>query len=333
MFDTPSDAADALRAFLPAHRVEQVVKALVPTIVLQPDPKAVSRPGMTRLGGVPDLPAGTQWPRPAAPANVEELARRGNADAADMMRRHLKAGLPYTFMGQIDLAQAASLPAAKALPSDGRLLFFYDLTVGPWETSTRNTLVIWDSSPQAALKPLAIPDDMARAAREEHEEAVRVMTESDLPAPAPGSATNYGAPGQAMTMRGLLGMPDPMSFELAGLPDLYARLHHGKTDPQTDAFEAAYEQAREALDTRDSRQQLLGSPQPEQDDPRYDLARDDETDAPLEQKARAWTLLLQVDLSDWSQSDFWEGTVYFMIRKEDLPARRFDRVVAVYQQT
>lgn len=33
------------------------------------------------------------------------------------------------------------------------------------------------------------------------------------------------------------------------------------------------------------------------------------------------------------QARFVEGTVYFMIRREDLAARRFETVVAVYQQT
>jgi hypothetical protein len=33
------------------------------------------------------------------------------------------------------------------------------------------------------------------------------------------------------------------------------------------------------------------------------------------------------------QAKFVEGTVYFLIRRSDLEQRRFDRVVAVYQQT
>ncbi len=50
-------------------------------------------------------------------------------------------------------------------------------------------------------------------------------------------------------------------------------------------------------------------------------------------QARDWVLLLQVGLADWMQDDLVEGTVYYVIRRPDLAERRFDRVVAVYQQT
>jgi uncharacterized protein YwqG len=45
-----------------------------------------------------------------------------------------------------------------------------------------------------------------------------------------------------------------------------------------------------------------------------------------------WTLLFQLGLNDlWSE--YAEGTVYFVMREEDLEARNFDRVHAIYQQT
>ena len=52
----------------------------------------------------------------------------------------------------------------------------------------------------------------------------------------------------------------------------------------------------------------------------------------IEAGARDWRLLLQIDVGDFLQESG-EGTVYFLIRAEDLAERRFDRVVAVYQQT
>ena len=45
-----------------------------------------------------------------------------------------------------------------------------------------------------------------------------------------------------------------------------------------------------------------------------------------------WLLLLQVSIADLTQLDT-EGTVYFMVHKEDFAKRDFSRVVASYQQT
>jgi hypothetical protein len=46
-----------------------------------------------------------------------------------------------------------------------------------------------------------------------------------------------------------------------------------------------------------------------------------------------WLLLLQIDLRDYLQQRYVEGTVYFLIRRDALTAPAFDKVVAVYQQT
>ena len=93
------------------------------------------------------------------------------------------------------------------------------------------------------------------------------------------------------------------------------------------------------------RHQLLGSPLPEQSDPRFEaevvsrfgvqyLSQDAwKANRPaIEAGAGAWRLLLQIDVGDFLQESG-EGTVYFLIRAADLADRRFDRVVAVYQQT
>jgi len=102
--------------------------------------------------------------------------------------------------------------------------------------------------------------------------------------------------------------------------------------------------------------QLLGTPNPQQDDPRFDaiLAEDLGTDLwgvteierlveesgldqatwDAAQRARAaeFQLLLQLDVAEFLGANA-EGTYYFLIRKADLAARAFDRVRVVYQQT
>ncbi len=96
---------------------------------------------------------------------------------------------------------------------------------------------------------------------------------------------------------------------------------------------------------QDRHHQLLGLPVPVQDDPRYDAVVASEysvqhlsaeqwandKDA-LSRSAEDWELLLQIELADWMQQSA-EGTVYFLIRQDDLRDRDFDRVIAVYQQT
>ena len=94
------------------------------------------------------------------------------------------------------------------------------------------------------------------------------------------------------------------------------------------------------------RQQLLGSPITEQRDPRYDaiVVADygvqhldsgvyREAWPKIKSAAADWLLLFQLDLKDYLQQKLTEGTVYFVMRKTDLAARDFDKVVAIYQQT
>lgn len=73
--------------------------------------------------------------------------------------------------------------------------------------------------------------------------------------------------------------------------------------------------------------QLLGAPQQEQYDPREDM------DLQPDDEMSRWRLLLQLSLSHWQAEEFGEGSVYFLIRTDDLAHLRFDRVQAVYQQT
>ncbi|WP_072392266.1 DUF1963 domain-containing protein [Hyphomicrobium sp. CS1GBMeth3] len=357
MFDSPAEAAQALRAYFDPPRVELVVKALVPAIVLEPRSGLKMVLGGTRLGGTPDAPAGFVWPRPPAPADPEEIAKRGNEYAAREMRDHMALGLPYAFVAQIDLAEAAGLgDGASGIPTEGRLLFFYDYAVGPWETGTRPARVIWDRTPATDLTSLSMPEDLAAAATKER--AARDAIAAQFPDREGESnkgvekGTVYGAPGRAMFLRQTLRLPHPAALEINALPsDLAVAARGGSGSNDAEDFHTAYEEALEAhLDGYSGdawrRNQLLGAPMPEQDDPRYDavvvsefgkqyLSREewDTRRADILRKAEDWVLLLQVDLGNWMQERFVEGTVYFVIRKDDLAKRRFEQVVAVYQQT
>lgn len=53
----------------------------------------------------------------------------------------------------------------------------------------------------------------------------------------------------------------------------------------------------------------------------------------VEKAALYWPLLLQADLRDLSQDSLTEGTVYFLIRRDDLARRDFSRVHGIDQKT
>ncbi len=353
MFDSPVDAANALLDYFDQPRVEIIAEALVPAMIFHPSPEKIAVGG-TRLGGAPDVPEGFVWPRPATPEDPEDIAKRGNEDAATEMRAHMTLGLPYAFVAQVDLAKAAELgTVASDLPSDGRLLFFYDFSIGPWDTGTRVARVIWERSPVDQLHSLAMPEDLVEAGDREARERAEIAAEfGDDEDEAADRGTNYGAPARAMTLQATWRLPNPHSLEIDALPD-FAAVAKGEAsdDPDLQEFYAAYEEALEAYGDQYpaeawQRQQLLGSPLPEQDDPRYDavvvsewgkqhLSREEwqEHRDDIFRMARDWVLLLQIDVGDWMQARFVEGTVYFVIRRNHLEQRKFDEVVAVYQQT
>ena len=226
MFDSLEQAREAAADFIPEEHLDEAMKVLVPGIGLRPgEPGAPVETGGSRLGGSPDLPAGSEWPRPTPSDDPEEIAGRANAASGAWLREHLSRHLPFAFLCQIDLAEAHALGELTAdLPEHGRLLFFYDLCVDGWE------------------------DDFGEFAME----------------------------------CGVFITPEWR--------------HH----------------------------QLLGAPQSEQSDPGDYMEVDDPED---------WRLLLQFSIPGWDAAEDGEGTVYFLINTDDLAARRFDRVQAIYQQT
>jgi uncharacterized protein YwqG len=95
-----------------------------------------ARIGGTRLGGLPDLPSGTEWPRgPKA---------------------------PLSFIAQLDLAELAATDASGLLPRDGLLSFFYDLGTNPWGLALeeRAQIAVLHTPSGAALERRDKPADL-----------------------------------------------------------------------------------------------------------------------------------------------------------------------------
>ncbi|MEE7455325.1 hypothetical protein MPAR168_15970 [Methylorubrum populi] len=351
MFDSPADAYAQLAQHFTRPQAEIVVAALVPTLVFRPSPKGEARLGGTRIGGTPDLPPGVAWPRRAKPADIEAIARRGNAEAGEEMRQHFRKELSYAFFAQVDLTEARGQggPAA-ALPEQGRLLFFYDLLAGPWDNGTESVRVLWDDSPREGLSAQTFPPDLAAAAEAHRAEIAKINRQFKLPAPEPDSGTPYDGPSRPMSLHLTLRPPAVESLEAEAKPALKAALA-AKGEGEASFRDAYQELFSRTFDTyygaanAGRRNQLLGSPLPEQSDPRFEaevasrfgvqyLDREaiEVHRAGIEAAMPTWRLLLQIDVGDHQQESA-EGTVYFLIRGSDLGERRFDRVVAVYQQT
>lgn len=347
MFDSPDDARLRLKDDFTPAQVETIAGALVPTLTFRPAKDQPNAPGGTRIGGRPDLPPGLAWPRRPLPAHAEEIAARGNAEAAAEMRAHFRLEAPFAFLAQIDLAEAAALgPAARALPDHGRLLSFYDLMAGPWDTGRDAVRVIWDESPRQSLAAQAKPAALREAEEAYRKGLVEAYARMRLDPPAGVARTPHAGPGRAMSLRVEWRPPAPSSVEAQAAP-AYSALYKGGAEGEA-AIAGLLERHYDPFFAKENsghRNQLLGTPLPEQDDPRYQAAvlaltgrqhlGSDEwraRKAEIAQEAKAWRLLFQLDLADFHQ-DRAEGTIYLLIRAEDLAARRFDRVVAVYQQT
>jgi uncharacterized protein YwqG len=276
------------------------------------------------MGGAPELPEGAEWPRrdayPHGRMLNETLGNRGPEHEQAFV-----SPMPLSFIGQLDLEEIARLDTlGDKLPARGRLYFFWDAICGTWIDGTDGCRVIWDSAPAASLRELAVPAEL-------------VVEKGSLP----GSGLFPTTP---VSCRAIWSIPDHLPLkELAEDEGMRLVLededYEEVWDEIMDNGPGVLDSGRKVLAHR-----LCGWPIPEQWDPRFTAAASargvrlfDRKPTPEEREAcnaemHDWTLLLQVGLNDlWS--GFAEGTVYFVMREDDLKQRNFDRVHAIYQQT
>jgi hypothetical protein len=319
------DEADT--AMTDAH-VQVLLDRLIPQFWITGGDQSPDEPGTTRFGGAPDLPKGIAWPMRSiahdAAQRAEEMDRH-----LEWIARHIVRELPFEFLAQIDLAEASRHAAhAKALPSEGRLLFFWDGVVGLHVGGPAACRVIWDRSPRDGLQSLATPTLL-------HELEAAYDPSGKFKKP-------YIYPSRAMRLAPMLHLPNRASAEFHADAALRQLGEHEDHDESYSLLTALDEGQFTTTGRGARRQRFLGSPDPEQDDPRFDvIVADGFTPPPWDARQVAeasrvaldWQLLLQLDLGDLSQQDLTEGSVYFVIRKRDLDERNFSRVHAIYQQT
>jgi hypothetical protein len=323
--------------------LDTILSALQPCIRFVPLGDASPVVGGTRIGGLPDLGPNVRWPiRPAAP-NAAEIASFGGSNHNEHIYAHISRDLPFVFLAQIDLREAAALgDIVSALPSDGRLLVFCDVNVVPWNNGAASCHVIWDRSDASDLKEAAFPDALKAMADQFMIDLAKSFKDHGMEMPS-----NVSAP--------YAGLSRPMSLARGFVP-----IARGNLEAEMDASFSALMADEEAEDAYydavsslrfdhpgdGDGHQCLGPPLPEQDDPRYhpalalDLKFDAMTPAiwaansdSIIAAARDWLLLLQIRLSDFFGDPLSEGMIYIFIRRADLERRDFSSTFAVYQQT
>jgi len=313
---------------------------------LQPEGDGFSLGG-TKIGGRPDLPAGTAWPlRPpypstSAPAGADpgipaDELRKVYADAykdlPDVPRPDVEALIaenadraaaateirPLSFVAQVNLAQIhGTNPLDPAIPTAGRLLFFYDAQQQPWGFSPGDA-VGWK-----LLYDITAPESLVRTAPPQRPGLARATT--GFPAlRCRGRAALSTVPEDEVTVPRL----DRSDPDHAALADWYAEL-------DTDLLDRNDFRAHQVGGHPD---QIQGGMQLECQlvsngiDRGGDRPGDRAEIARLAEGAGDWLLLMQID-SDNRNGMLWgdSGMLYVWIRHEDLQARRFDRAWVILQ--
>jgi uncharacterized protein YwqG len=360
--------------------IEFLISRLRPQLWIEAQPSTGAPEFRTCFGGAPDLAEGTAWPIRTVSSMGEfvgdllkTFGRRVNF--ADYMKRDV----PFEFIAQIDLQEAAKLARfAEGLPTTGRLLFFWDDIVGIYAGGAHACRVIHDETPVDRLAEAKVPamfDELEQAWRtagqeeaqqynesvaksfpqseefmrelgldEEAIQAAKKSLENSASASPQDDATQkkpFVYPRRAMRLTPTFQLPDTLSAEGATDTDLTRFREQPGGDTCYSVITSLDDgplRGADYLDVEARRNRLLGLPIPEQDDPRFAMiSRKGKLDQPFtrEEMAEAgnmWRLLLQVSMADLAQQER-EGTVYFLIRKDDLARRDFSGVHAYYQQT
>ena len=278
--------------------LEQTLKALARNAVRLEIGPGEGR-AIGRFGGAPDVPEDFAWPRFVTDAYVDD----------EVKPRSL------TFLCQFDCAALAELDRDGLLPHEGVLSFFYETVSQRWGFDPEDGVcarVYWFPD-KAALGPAGFPADL-----EEYCRFPSLPIRGRMERCFPGYDDAAAAVGRAEGELGLKTFNAAYST-VAGKPETVGSVHRLLGWP--DIIQSSMTAECELV----SRGYNLGGGQKIPED---QLREAEET------SLENWRLLFQLDsiqLGKFSL-DFGDyGRVYFYIRKEDLAARRFDRVWLVLQ--
>jgi uncharacterized protein YwqG len=257
--------------------------------------------GATKLGGLPDLPAGAAWPiRP------EYSYPQSMHDRIDGPTRTPK---PLSFLAQINLADVASQGCNLPLPDAGLLLFFYDAETQPWGFDPHDsvgTQVLFVPDGTNIDRSLSVPLDPSPV------RLLECLASEGLPSRDCFLDRTEGQPGcSAEAFDNAVEKLSDADWEAISYGGCVLG---GWPHPVQNPMELECELATNGINA--------GGPEGYAD-PRV---------AKLRQSAADWRLLLQLDSDDdlnWMWGDV--GRLYVWCRESDLSARRFERCWTILQ--
>jgi len=242
MFKDTAEAKAAAAEFLPEELTETAIGYFSEEIGVEPGAPAEVPTGASKIGGLPDLPVGSEWP-----------VHPG--------------GLPYAFIAQINLRELVeAVGDAPGLPSSGLLSFFWDPEDG-YDAVPACSRVIYTEGTD--LAPVAFPAELKPI----HEQATG---REDV-----GSSTVYTPPQPVSFYRGIAPPSDDLRVpehdaRLADLEEDSNPLAENLDDFFQFIMDCGMFQVPDW-----KRYQILGAPCPIQPDPRID-ANGGETEGQLD---------------------------------------------------
>ena len=256
--------------------------------------------GSSRIGGRPDVPADFAWPMWEADGD----------------------SVPLSFVAQINLAELPDCPDRSLLPADGLLSFFYVCHFDLYD----GVICGHDDEEFGAFRVFHFPstDNLVR-----HDQKPDALTTIEA---------DWG-----QEVEGFYFPAIPLRFETCQtIPDgehpVMKTVGYNYLENGFDAhnqFQAVIEAAgytRGVSPEGYGHNQILGYPNPIQTSVCYDMetATSEEFDKEHEM---SWELLLQLDTQDDVNDMMWGdcGRIYFMIPREDLLARRWEKAHLIMQ--
>jgi uncharacterized protein YwqG len=298
-------------AGLRGHVAEAIADYAVPSLEFSAATATTVPVGATKIGGRPDLPKETAWPRRS------DRVRKGAMEP-------VLGAIPLAFLAQVDLEEVAhALPADEnPLPASGLLSFFYDAYDQPWgsDPEDRHDFRVIYSGPAEELSPATPPEDLPEVCRFD-QRAASLHRKPSLPSDRSEEIDGLGLtdeeyerysefrdarrmnPGRMLFGSGLLGYPDAV---------------------QDARMEVECELLSRGIDPEDYWSPIRGG------------GEASSHIATLAEEAKgAWRLLLQLDADSESGMEWWydTGMLYFWVTERGLREKNFDDVWVVLQTT
>lgn len=253
--------------------------------------------GSTKIGGMPDLPPGLEWP-------TEMITTTTTEKRFLFLNREKKIETPrsLSFIAQINFAELCVFDTGSTLPDNGILYFFYcqDQMAWGFDPADQNRFrVIYHKGDLSLLERRGFPRDIDADAKLI---ACGIGARSEISLP-PYYHHVYDEMGKDKAEQIMDSFEGQNVNKLLGQPDVIQNEMELECELVTNGL-------------------FCGDPSG------YNNPRA----AQLEPNAKDWRLLLQIDSNE--QNDYmWgdSGRLYFWIKEADLKARRFEKTWCILQ--